>query len=153
MDLRKQLGDPDINLAGLSIWVHNRQFPEAEDYWDGNWLVISACCAASGATVWADGPIIHLSKIERLMTGCERMSESLSGEALLDCMEQELDLTLTMLENSQIKMEVEITPDHLTQTHWFRCDIDQSYLPKLIRDCRKVLDKYPIKHSPSEQFD
>ncbi len=149
-DLIKQLGDPDIKLAGLSIWIHQRQFPEAEDYDDGNWLIITACCEASGATVWTKGPIIHLSEIYRLMKGCEQMSDSLSGEAQLGCMEPELDLTLKMLKNGRIKMEVEISPAHLTQTHWFRFDIDQSYLPKLIRDCRKALDKYPIKHNRSE---
>jgi hypothetical protein len=149
-DLVKQLGDPDIKLAGLSIWIHQRQFPEAEDYDDGNWLIITACCEASGATVWTKGPIIHLSEIYRLMKGCEQMSDSLSGEAQLDCMEPELDLTLKMSKSGQIKMEVEISPTHLTQSHWFRFDIDQSYLPKLIRDCRKALDKYPIKHNRSE---
>ena len=75
------------------------------------------------------------------------MSDSLSGEAQLGCMEPELDLTLKMLKNGQIKMEVEISPDHLTQTHRFSFDIDQSYLPNLIRDCSKALDKYPIKNN------
>lgn len=149
-DFVEQLGNPDIKLAGLSIWIHQRQFPETEDYDDGNWLIITACCEASGATVWTQGPIIHLSEIYRLMKGCEQMSDSLSGEAQLDCMEPELDLTLKMLKNGQIRMEVEISPAHLIQRHWFRFDIDQSYLPNLIRDCHKALDKYPIKHSRSE---
>jgi hypothetical protein len=30
------LGPPAIQLAGLSIWVHGRQFPDLHDYWDGN---------------------------------------------------------------------------------------------------------------------
>jgi hypothetical protein len=149
-DLVEQLGDPDIKLAGLSIWVHQRQFPEAEDYDDANWLIITACCEASGATVRTSGPIIHLSEIYRLLKGCEQMSDSLSGVAELGCMEPELDLKLKMLKNGQIKMEVKISPSHLTQTHWFRFEIDQSYLPKLIRDCRKALDKYPIKYGRSE---
>src|SRR5882724_344446 len=36
----EQLGTPDIKLSGLQIWVHGRQFPNATDYWDGNWLRI-----------------------------------------------------------------------------------------------------------------
>ncbi|MGE0127267.1 MAG: hypothetical protein AB7U82_04090 [Blastocatellales bacterium] len=146
----KQLGDPDIKLAGLSIWIHQRQFPKAEDYDDGNWLIITACCKASGTTVWTNGPIIHLSEIYHLIKGCEQMNDGLSSEARLDCMEQELDLKLKMLKNGQIGIEVDITPDHLAQLHWFRFKVDQSYLPNLIRDCRNVLDKYPIKDNRSE---
>src|SRR5256885_6731459 len=38
----EQLGTPDIKLGGLQVWVHGRQFPDAIDYWDGNWLRITA---------------------------------------------------------------------------------------------------------------
>ena len=149
-DFDQQLGDPDIKLAGLSIWIHRRQFPDVDDYWDGNWLVITASCEASGALVWADGPIIHLSEIKRLMDGASQMQASLSGTAELNCMEPELNLRLKMSERGQIKMEVTISHDHLAQTHWFKFDVDQSYLPKLIRDCADVLTKYPIKHDSSD---
>ncbi|HEX5082615.1 MAG TPA: hypothetical protein VFY40_11255, partial [Blastocatellia bacterium] len=150
LDLNNELGEPDIKIAGLSIWLHQRQFPEADDYDDANWLIITACCKASGAVVWINGPIIHLSEIYRLLKGCEQMSDSLSGAAELGCMEPELALKLKMLKNGQMEMDVEISPDHLTQTHQFRFDIDQSYLPNLIRDCRQTLDKYPIKPDRSE---
>lgn len=142
----KQLDTPDIKLAGFSLWVHQRQLPEAEDFWDANWLIVTACCEALGAQVETRGPIVHLTEIETWLKECQQMHASLSGEACLNCMEPELDLILKMQTSGRLTMEVEITPNHLVQKHWFQFDIDQSYLPELIRDCQRVLEKYPLKH-------
>ncbi len=145
-ELSKQLDAPDIKLAGFNLWVHQRQFPEAQDFWDANWLIITVYCEAPGAQVKMNGPIIHLTEIENLLKECRQMYASLSGEASLNCMEPELDLILKMQTNGRLTMEVKITPNHLMQKHWFQFDIDQSYLPELIRDCQRVLENYPLKH-------
>jgi len=42
-------------------------------------------------------------------------------------------------------MTVAITPDDRSEKHCFRFELDQSYLPEMIRGCRIVLDSYPIK--------
>jgi hypothetical protein len=34
----------------FQLWVHGRQFSEAHDYDDGNWLRVTAHCGASGAS-------------------------------------------------------------------------------------------------------
>jgi hypothetical protein len=57
------LGLPGIALAGLQIWVQGRQFPDAQDYWDGNWLDVTVHCGGEGASVWVSGSIIHLSEL------------------------------------------------------------------------------------------
>jgi hypothetical protein len=36
------LGEPDIKISGLEIWIHGNQFPDENDYWDGNWMDITA---------------------------------------------------------------------------------------------------------------
>jgi len=48
-------------------------------------------------------------------------------------------------------MEVQITPDHLTQNHKFLADIDQSYLAGFLAQCRAVLAEYPIR-DPEQQL-
>ena len=48
-------GDPNLKLEGLSIWALARQFPNSEDYWDGNWITIHARVEAPGARVDAQG--------------------------------------------------------------------------------------------------
>lgn len=146
---QEKLGKPDLQLSGLQIWIHGRQFPAAEDYWDGNWINVTAHCGADGASVWVSGNIIHLSEIRHLQTGVESVYQELKGKAELPCMEPELSVVLEAKNLGQIEMVVEITPNNLCQSHTFTFEIDQSYLPAFIKECEAVLSKYPVKGSVS----
>src|SRR5207249_3059340 len=53
------LGPAHLKVAGLELWVHDRRSPKAQDYWEGNWLVLTARCAATGANVWSTGPMLR----------------------------------------------------------------------------------------------
>lgn len=136
---------PHIKLAGLRIWVHGRQFPDAEDYDDANWLRITAQCGAQGALVKVSGNFIHLSEIADWLDQCEVLKKTLAGTANLECMEPELAVHLSAESLGKIIMRVKITPDHMTQEHVFDFAIDQTYLNNLIQECRKLLAEYPLK--------
>ena len=136
---------PDLVISNLSIWVHGRERPDDRDYWDGNWLLVTVVYDTEGASVEVRGPVIHLSELADLLLGCERIHETLSGAASLECMEPELNVTLSADKLGRIDVSVTITPDHLTQYHRFDSRIDQSYLPSIIASCRKILQRYPIR--------
>ena len=61
----------------------------------------------------------------------------------------ELSALLVVLEatdrRGHISAGVEITPDHLTQTHHLTFEIDQSYLPDIIKECAAIVRTYPIR--------
>ncbi len=136
---------PDISVAGLKIRIAGRQFEHSTDFWDANWLVITVQCSSSCSNVVTQGPIIHLSEIERWMSELQEMNETLAGEARLNCMEPELDVSLTLDGTTGAgSLTVCITPDHLTERHEFIFPIDQSYLPALIGELRSILKQYPI---------
>jgi hypothetical protein len=139
---------PNLQIAGLRLWVHGRQFPMADDYWDSNWLQVTVHCTAPGAHVWVTGPILHVSEIAHFLRGVEALHASLQGEATLPCMEPELAVSLTAEGLGHITMVVAITPDHLSQAHRFTLTIDQSYLPLVMDSCRTILRQYPIKGEP-----
>ena len=139
------IGEPDIKISGLEIWIHGNEFPDSRDYWDGNWMDITAKCTSKNACVWVSGNILHLPDLEHLMTTTEKLYETLKGEAELPCIEPELSVKLRASNLGQIFMTVDITPDNLNQEHKFKFEIDQSYLPELISSCKKVLDRYKIK--------
>ncbi len=142
-------GEPSLRVAGLEIWVHGRESPGAQDHWDGNWLRVTARCVTPGASrVHAEGPILHLSEIEAFLRGCEAMHESHAGSAALDCMEPNLSAELSMESAGHLAATVHITPDHLTETHTYRFEIDQSFLPEIIRGCRRIMEDYPVRGSP-----
>ena len=141
----ENLGVPDIKLDGLQIWIHNREFPTSEDYWDSNWLNTTVHCGANNASVWVNGSILLNIEISDWLDSLVKMNEQLSGEANLETLEQQLSVRLKAEQLGGVSMEVEITPDQLTQRHYFEFEIDQSYLNSLIESCRKVLQKFPIK--------
>lgn len=149
MTYTDQLGRPDICIAGLCVWIHCRQFPDSKDYWDVNWLNVSVRCGASGSSVIVNGSIIHLSEISFLLSGLEQLYKNLSGKANLECMEPELSIELEAENGGHIKMTVDITPDHTKQQHRYEFEIDQSYLPKIISECKAALEKFPIIGKPS----
>jgi hypothetical protein len=144
----ERLGPPDVKLAGLQIWVHGRQFPGHQDYWDGNWLNVTVHCGALGASVWASGPIIHLGQLYDWQLRATKLYEQLAGEAALETLEPNLSVSLKSLGSGHVAMEVLITPDHMNQSHRFRFEIDQSYLPPLLNQCQQVLRTYPMRGAP-----
>jgi len=146
----EQLGTPDIKLGGLQIWVHGRQFPEANDYWDGNWLRITAHCGTHGADVWTTGPILNLPAVVSWLVELEALNHSLTGDASLVPLEPELCVKLTGDGLGNISMEVEITPDNVTQEHTFHFELDQSYLEPVIESCRKIVNDYPLRGKPDD---
>jgi hypothetical protein len=46
-----QIGEATIEVSGLQIWVCGRQFPNKDDFWDGNWLKVSVHCSAQDSSV------------------------------------------------------------------------------------------------------
>jgi hypothetical protein len=143
----EQLGTPDLKLEGLQIWVHGRQFPDSHDYWDGNWLCVTAHCGGGGASVFVTGSFIHLGELDRWSIEAQTLQKDLNGEAKLACIEPELSVDLKCTSSGHITMEVRITPDHMTQGHWFQFGIDQTYLAPLIDQCQSILGEYPIRGS------
>ena len=146
-DRWEKLGQPDIKIVGLQLWIHGRQFPDSNDYWDGDWLNITAYCGDAGASVFTSCPILRLSELTAWHTALEKMRSTLSGEAKLECIERELSVVMKAGSLGHIKMEVNITPDNLSQEHRFVLSVDQSYLPELISQCETVLNAYSIKYA------
>src|SRR5690348_483137 len=103
---RERLGTPDIQLAGFQLWIHSRQFPNAQNYWDANWLNVTAHCGAEGATVWTTGSLIHLSELTLLLSGMEQLYQTLRGEAELPCMAPGLHIKMTARSLGKIELEV-----------------------------------------------
>jgi len=140
---------PDLKLGGLSLWAESLERPDDDDYWDGNWLVIRVRVDAPGSSVELRGPWLRTDEVASFLTEVEAMSRDLHGKATLAPMEPAIKATLEMGSLGQIAVYVEATPDHLEQRHSFHFGCDQSYLPEIIRGCRKILLRFPIKGSRS----
>jgi hypothetical protein len=139
-------GEPDLTIAGFQLWIHGRQFPDALDKYDGNWLQVTAHVGASGASVWAQGAILMTSDIARFREQCQVLRANEAQSAVLESYEPELRLVLEQTDSfGHIRARVEITPDHLSQQHQIEVEIDQSYLPQIERQCAVILAEYPVR--------
>ncbi|MSP94712.1 MAG: hypothetical protein EXR00_05530 [Alphaproteobacteria bacterium] len=137
--------EPDIKIAGLSLWVLGRQYPDMYDYWDGNWLDVQVRVEATGAVVKAHGAIIRTPELESFFDQLQVLQEKLVGSANLQCMEPDLALTVHCKSLGHMTITIEITPDHLNQSHKFLFEIDQPYLKPVLTNLENILSRYPIR--------
>jgi hypothetical protein len=134
-----------FELAGFTLEVHGRQFPDAEDYWDANWLFVTCICRAPGSSVKANGSFVCIDEIADLLRILEELHSGVQTECVLKCMEPELSLSFETVSLGKLRFIVELTPDNIQQFHKVSFDIDQSYLLPAINQCKSILQKHPIK--------
>ena len=89
---------PDLEVAGLRLWVHGRESPENSDFWDGNWLRATAHCSGTGAWVSVSGSFLRTDELLRWLSEIEVLQQSLTGQAQLAPIEPELRVLLQALE-------------------------------------------------------
>jgi hypothetical protein len=138
--------EPDLVIAALRIWIHGRQFPNSDDYWDGNWLRVTASWIRGGSAVTARGSFIHLGELVGLSKECDDLYKSLSGRAELKCMEPELGVVLEAKSLGHVDVLVNLTPDHVHEKHEFRASLDQTFLPAIVSECQRILETYPLRN-------
>ncbi len=137
---------PDFMVADLKVWAHRRQFEDSTDEWDGNRLNITAVCSSPGSRIEARGAILHLREVAAFLEQLEALHETLQGEASLDCLEPNLQVTLaTVGSTGAISARVEITPDHEFERHLFKKQIDQSHLPYIIAGLKALQKRFPFR--------
>jgi hypothetical protein len=128
----------------LSLSVRGRSRPGSSDYWDANWLWCSAEVSAGAFRGKVDG-LIRNEDLARFLPRLEKLSEQLSGEALLDTIEGWLDLRLTGDGRGHVGLRGHLVdaPSDGNSLE-FRLSLDQTYLPPLMAQLRAVLEQFPV---------
>ena len=143
----EHLGEPDLQIGNLRLWIHGLQFPKATDYWDGNFLRVTAYCGSPDSAVRVHGSFIHLSEIDFFLQEAQHIYQTLKGTAALNCMEPNLNVLMNTQTGGHIAVTINITPDHMTESHTFKDQLDQSYLPAIIKSCKQILKQYELPAS------
>ena len=139
-------GQPALGIAGFRLWVQGRQFPDSNDYWDGNWLNVTAHCEAAGASVQASGALLLLPDIARWASDAQLLHSGKIDDAVLHSYEPELAISVHREGRlGHLILRVELTPVHLQQGHWFKFEIDQSHLPLIVSQCRAIVKEYGVR--------
>lgn len=146
-----QTDRPDLIIEKLKIWINGRQFPDSADYWDANWMNINARYDSVTSFVETSGSIVHLSQIRSFLESSEKALQGHTQIIELPAIEPNIGLKLELDKLGHIKGELSITHDHLSEKHQYTFDMDQSYLPDLISQCKAIFVKYPIKGEKSRK--
>lgn len=142
----EQRGEPALKIAGFQLWVTNRQFPDASDYDDGNWLLVAAHCGEEGASVWAEGALLQAQDIDRFRKDCQKLLKGEARKVTMEPLEPNLHIEIEATDKlGHFEMRVQITPNHLTQEHRFEFGIDQSYLPGIIGQCERLTERFSVR--------
>ncbi len=148
--LHEPSGLPDMQLGSLAIWVRGRKISDSEDDWDGNGLSVLIQVDAAYAVVQAEGPILQAWEIVNLVEGCRELYRKMAGEFVFDAVQPNLRLKLAIDARGQLDVGVDLTADHLVQSHHFGFALDQSYLPAFIAGGENVLYRFPVRGSRDE---
>jgi hypothetical protein len=137
---------PAIELGDFQVTVHGRQFPDAQDRWDGNWLHVTARCAQAGAIVATSGPILEASDLQRFREALVAFASSGGGEAVLNGAEPHIVVRVSATDGAgEVGVRVDLTPEPRCQGHWFAFAVDPSYLAETIRQLDAVLTAFPVR--------
>jgi hypothetical protein len=143
------LGRPDLQIAGLQIWIQDRQFPDSSDYWDGNWLYCTLHCGGPDSDVWLKkDPFIHIPELQRFYSSLMAFSSSMSGSARLETMEENLNLVIQSSNSQEIVMDVFITSNPALEEHHYTFSVTRDHVEDLLKQLNSLLSRFPIKGQP-----
>ena len=144
--------DHKIEIRGdgafVSLDFPHRGYPEAHDYWDGNWVVTRIRAEARGFKAdFTDQ--VHLGDIVRFYEAVLKLNASLTGEATLAMMEKYLVVTGKLDVRGSLDWSVLLLhPVKRDIQLQFTFQTDQSYLPELIQQLEDVLIEFQIRGRP-----
>jgi hypothetical protein len=130
------LGEPDVRIAGFSLWLQSTA-ESTGPYED--WLVITAHCASPRSSVWVSGNFLEVRDLERALS---QIAELTSGRAhaVLDSCEPNVKVEIAWRDSiGHLTAKVDLTQDHLLESHSFTFEVDQTELAAIIRSLRVLL--------------
>lgn len=140
----QQLGPPALKVGGLEIWVHGREFPEAQDADDGNWLRVSAHCGAPGASIWTGGAILSVSELVAWSSLCEQVHAGQADRAELKTSEPELSAVIERVDGQEpLVLRVQISLAR--QEHRLEFELERGELLAIVQQCTAIEERYPVR--------
>jgi hypothetical protein len=131
----------------VAITVTRREFPEAADYWDGNWVYATVCIRA-GAFRGQYEALLRTTEFASLREGLARLHADLKGEAAFESMEEWLQMKVAGDGRGHFIAKCEARDEPGTGNRLrFDLHFDQTELPNVIAALDAVLAAFPVKGS------
>jgi len=138
------LGDPDFSFRGFSLWIHGWE-RDAVDFWDNNWLDITARFKSGGAmgsaVIVVAGTILHSTDLEYAAKTFAKLNDSLQGSAEFATLDPGFHLKLEARSTGAIGFTVEMFPGP-DETYEYSTELDQTYLAPAVPALNTVVKAY-----------
>jgi hypothetical protein len=128
----------------IALVATGRSSPDADDFWDANWILCAVDVNAGAFRGRVDG-MIRAEELEDFARQIDRLVASLDGEARCTTMEGWLDLRLVGDGRGHVSASCRLC-DHPASHNTLDCRIeaDQTYLPMLVRGLAGLIQSFPV---------
>jgi hypothetical protein len=142
-----KLGKPSLQIQGLRIWIHHRQFPDAMDYWDGNWLIATAHCRQDHSEAWiVSEAFLRIPEIQELTDQLGSL-QSTHKKIEFRTLEPRLSLDFEAEFNNSFKMKVDFSRK-LNKNNEYIFQVTKRDLQTITSEIKEILIEYPVRGRP-----
>jgi hypothetical protein len=132
------------NRAHVIVRPSRREYPEAQDYYDGNWVYTTIEIAA-GAFRGRFEAMLRAEEFVRFRDELRPLYESLSGRATFDTMEGWLRIDVQGDGKGHFHAACEaIDQPGLDNRLTFKIDFDQTELPAIVQGLDAICEAVPV---------
>lgn len=134
--------------AFLTIAVYKYTYPDASDFWDGNWLDCKINASAHGFSARV-GLSLRAEEFVEFLPQLRQIAEPAEAKVDFTTMEETLALTVEVQRGGRcaIRGEVRI---HVLACLEFAFESDRSYLRSSITELQSIVDQFPVRGSPAD---
>ncbi|MFC8504579.1 hypothetical protein ACFUC1_19665 [Pedococcus sp. NPDC057267] len=133
----------------LSITVLGREHPDAENYWDRNWVISTISVAIGGFTGHVRASL-RTDEVHRFNKELKSVNQNLFGAAVLDSMEHWITLTVKAESRGRIQVTGELR-DRVGDGNvltFEMAEVDQTYLGSWITSLDDIEEAFPVIGKP-----
>ena len=135
-----------IEIAQLQIEVHGYQFPNADDYYDANWLNVSIRYAGANSKIWLEEPCLLTVELSAFRDQLRQLSDLSVEGAVLRPLEPYIELEVARAGSlGGLSAKVRLKPDLIDEVHELQMGLDLSYLPGIVAQFDRVLSQFPVR--------
>lgn len=134
--------------GNIVVDIKRRNYPDSDDYWDGNWLNANITVTVPGyhASFNSD---LRAEEIRSFLNDLTHMNQSLNGHAKFHSMEEMIQFDGQINKVGQIEWKGRTTyPAGTGTTLSFNLFSDQSFLTDLICELEAVVNEFPMEGNP-----
>src|SRR5579883_2001206 len=133
----------DRNGDRMILEITDRMHPDADDYWDGNWLSVTLDVVA-GPWRGATGIGLHLCELQTMRERLRDAYQHLDRKVVFTPMENDFSLEFVGDGRGHVTIRGTARDAIGTGEISFSYHLDQTYLPGLIAQIKNVEDSFPV---------